>query len=88
MTPEGEQCRQMICTALADYHLPDSESAIRLLCMIAAHESGGFRFTKQIRGPAVSLFQIEPASFRDVCNYAKRKGIDIPNAPPETTDLR
>ncbi|AXQ65845.1 MAG: putative endolysin [Caudoviricetes sp.] len=33
---------------------------VELLCMIAAHESGLGKYRKQIKGPALSLFQIEP----------------------------
>lgn len=64
----------MIEQALDQYGLPKSEAAIRLLCMIAAHESGGFLYSKQVRGPALSFFQLEPASYTDVCAYAMRKG--------------
>lgn len=33
---------------------------VELLCMIAAHESMLGKYRKQIKGPALSLFQIEP----------------------------
>jgi len=85
MTPEGERCRLMIRTALEKYGLPSSEAAIRLLCMIAAHESGGFTYVKQVRGPALSLFQIEPRSYQDVCSYAQHRNYldgEFPS-PPE-----
>ncbi len=74
MSPEGLQCRLMIERALTDYQLPASEAAIRLLCMIAAHESGGFSYVKQVRGPALSFFQMEPATYSDVSGYAMKKG--------------
>ena len=83
MTPEGRECRRMIASALGDYGLPCSEAALRLLCMIAAHESGGFTYSKQVRGPAISLFQIEPRTYKDLMAYADRKGIKCPNGPPE-----
>ena len=83
MTPAGQQCRRMIVTALTHYGLPCSESALRLLCMIAAHESGGFTYSKQLRGPALSLFQIEPRTYRELIQYGKRKGLKLPNGPPE-----
>ncbi len=70
MTPEGNACRVMIQTALDRYGLPVSESALRLLCMIAAHESGGFLYVKQVNGPALSFFQMEPVTYIDVCDYA------------------
>lgn len=37
-----------------------SEQANTLLLMIAAHESMGGKYRKQIKGPALSVFQIEP----------------------------
>lgn len=44
-----------------------SESAERLVMGTAAHESGGFRFIHQVGGgPALSLFQIEPATYTDL----------------------
>ncbi len=83
MTTEGRQCRLTIAKALGDYGLPCSEAALRLLCMIAAHESGGFCYSRQVRGPALSLLQIEPRTYNDLIYYADRKGIKIPQGPPE-----
>ena len=73
MTEEGQACRHMVERALAHYNMPVSESAIRLLCMIAAHESGGFTYTRQIAGPALSLFQMEPGTFNDLTSYCQRR---------------
>lgn len=36
------------------------------LCMLAAHESGLGRYRKQIEGPALSLFQIEPRTHNSI----------------------
>ena len=41
-----------------------SESAVRLLCMTAAHESG-FVYLRQVGGPALGIYQMEPPTFRD-----------------------
>ena len=73
MTEEGKACRKMIEQALKRYELASSESAIRLLCMIAAHESGGFLYSRQLVGPALSLFQMEPRTFRDLITYCSRR---------------
>lgn len=44
-----------------------SAAAERLVIGTAAHESGGFRFLHQMgNGPAVSFFQIEPVTYRDL----------------------
>ena len=73
MTEEGQACRAMIEQALNHYELPVSESAVRLLCMIAAHESGGFTYSRQLAGPAPSLLQMEPRTFRDLITYCQRR---------------
>ena len=77
MTPEGKACRQLIREALIKYDLPDSGAAVRLLEMIAAHESGGFTYSRQLGGPALSLFQIEPVTYRDLCDYASSRELAI-----------
>ncbi len=45
-----------------------SPEAEKLLLMIAAHESAGFRYRKQVGGPALSYFQIEPDTLDDLYN--------------------
>jgi len=77
MTEPGKACRELVIDALDYYRLPASESAVRLLCMIAAHESGDFHYVRQLRGPALSLFQIEPATFTDLCQYAQKRHFAI-----------
>ena len=87
MTTLGRECRAMIICALRKYGLPDSEAAIRLLCMIAGHESGQFMYTRQGGdGPALSHFQIEPGTAGEIFAYAKRKPLillraDLPENP-------
>ncbi len=54
--------------------------------MVAAHESGGFSYVKQVNGPALSLFQVEPPTFTDVLDYASRRQLlsgDDLHSPPE-----
>lgn len=43
-----------------------SAEAEKLLIMTACHESGGYQYRVQVNGPALSYFQIEPASFSDM----------------------
>lgn len=43
-----------------------SEGAEELLMMVAAHESGGFMHRRQIGGPALGLWQMEPVAFKDL----------------------
>ena len=84
MTAEGNACRLMIDEAMTRYKLPTSESAARLLCMIAGHESGGFCYVHQLGGPALGLFQMEPLTFQDVSEYCARKDYldgELPSIP-------
>ena len=78
------QLRNAIERALERYQLPNSESAIRLLLMIAAHESGGFMYCRQKRGPALGLFQMEPPTFDHVMEYLDRTGrfLQLPRILP------
>ena len=74
MTRLGLTIRTAIERALERFNLPQNESVVRLLLMIAAHESGGFTYCKQKGGPALGLFQMEPATFEFVMGYLKRTG--------------
>lgn len=52
--------------ALAVLDLPGGTLAEKLVMGTAAHESDGFRYIHQLgKGPALSLWQIEPATARD-----------------------
>ncbi|WP_221800522.1 hypothetical protein [Oceanobacter mangrovi] len=66
--------RATIEQALARYHLPDTEAAVRLLLMIAAHESGAFIYVRQKGGPALGLFQMEPPTYQFCIDYLTRSG--------------
>lgn len=55
---------------------------VELLCMIAAHESGLGKYRRQVNGPALSLFQIEPITHNSIWDHcdsiemlAKKLGI-------------
>lgn len=74
MTTLGLVVRGAIERALERFHLPGDEAVVRLLLMIAAHESGGFHFCKQVGGPALGLFQMEPATYRATIEYLERTG--------------
>lgn len=41
-----------------------TDDAERLMLMIAAHESG-FRFIRQVKGPAIGLWQMEPPTYNE-----------------------
>lgn len=58
-----------------------SQEAEELLLMTAAHESGLGRYTKQIKGPALGLYQMEPntltGSYKNYINYRAELQIKI-----------
>ena len=87
MTVLGEQCRLAVLSALQQYQLPASNAAVNLLCMVAAHESGGFRYNLQLHGPAISMFQMEPATYAGLCRYIQERsdsmGLLDSHFPPE-----
>lgn len=43
-----------------------SPAVVELMCMIVAHESMQGRYRRQVGGPALSLFQIEPPTHNDI----------------------
>ena len=60
------EAKETIETVLAQVGLY-SEEAVALLFGTAAHESGGFKYDRQLGGgPALSYFQIEPATLNDL----------------------
>lgn len=69
---DKDEFKKLIESTLKEYDLY-SESAVKLLMGTCAQESLFGQYRKQITGPAISVFQIEPATFdwlRD--KYKKR----------------
>jgi len=60
------QLRDLITRVLKEIPHGYSEDAVELLMMIAAHESRLGTYIKQVGGPALGIFQIEPATHGDV----------------------
>lgn len=50
-----------------------SKDAEELLVFTCATESKGGTYIKQITGPALGVFQMEPATYNDVWEYIKRQ---------------
>jgi len=46
--------------------IPYSDEAVDLLMMTVAHESIGGTYLKQVKGPALGIYQIEPDTHNDV----------------------
>ena len=67
----NKSIRKFIEYVLKASGLPCDKSAIELLTMIAAHESGGFYYVRQVNGPALGLFQMEPVGFDEVKRYLR-----------------
>jgi len=68
----GGQLRELIKGVLSNHNL-DSDAAVELLMMTAAQESHCGRYIKQLgSGPALGIFQIEPATYNDLMeNYLR-----------------
>lgn len=63
------QFREHIVIPVLKYlepEIPFSEEAVDLLMMTCAHESKGGTFLKQINGPALGVYQMEPDTHRDI----------------------
>ena len=60
------QLRDLITRTLKQIPHGYSNDAVELLMMIAAHESKLGTYIKQVGGPALGIFQIEPATHDDV----------------------
>jgi len=67
--------RQLVSDTLKklDPEIPYSLDAENLVLGTGAHESCGWKYRRQLgNGPALGLFQMEPATFNDICkNYLK-----------------
>jgi len=59
------QLRDLITRILKDIQA-HSDAAVELLMMTAAVESNLGSYLKQIKGPALGIFQMEPATERDI----------------------
>ncbi len=53
-----------------------TDAAVNLLIGTALHESGGLRWLRQLAGPAQGIYQVEPATLRDVfANYLRYRPV-------------
>lgn len=68
----GKLFTAYVQAVLERFQLPATPAAVQLLSMIAAHESGGFRYVKQMgNGPAKGLLQMEPVGLLEVVRYSQ-----------------
>ena len=78
-----EQLRELIVIPTLkalDEFIPYSDNAVELLMMTQAHESNGGYFLKQEGGPALGIYQMEPATHFDIWeNYLNYMDNDLPD---------
>jgi len=75
MSINKDQLRELIVETLKEIDLY-SESAVELLMGTAAVESNLGTYIKQVKGPALGIFQMEPATHDDIwLNYLHYKPI-------------
>jgi hypothetical protein len=67
--------------------IPYSEEAVDLLMMTAAHESKGGTFLKQVQGPALGVYQMEPTTHEDIWDnyleYNRKLEVEISGFLPQ-----
>ena len=67
----AKQLRELIIRPTLQYLdpiVPYSENAVELLMMTAAHESHLGTYIAQVKGPALGIYQMEPATQEDIYN--------------------
>lgn len=71
----AKQLREyVIIPALTDAGLDRSDAAVELLLMIAAHETQLGTYLKQVHGPALGIYQMEPNTYHDILiNYIGKR---------------
>ena len=65
----AKQLRELVIRPTLEYlspHIPYSETAVELLMMTAAHESHLGEYIAQVGGPALGIYQMEHATFKDI----------------------
>lgn len=78
----GQLFATYVKAVLEFFQLPATPAAVQLLVMIAAHESGGFRYVKQLgNGPARGLLQMEPIGLQEVVRYSQLRSTRFPLLP-------
>ena len=60
------QLRELIIKPTLDKLVMNSDAAVELLLFTCAVESDGGSYLKQIKGPALGIYQMEPATYNDI----------------------
>lgn len=72
-----EQVRELIIKPVLDLIRQYSEDAIELLMFTCAVESNGGSYIHQVKGPALGIYQMEPATHNDIWQSFFKKRTDI-----------
>jgi hypothetical protein len=68
------QLKELIIRPVLDDLNMYSDDAVELLVFTCAAESNGGEFLKQVKGPALGIYQMEPATHNDIWNnYLKHR---------------
>jgi hypothetical protein len=88
---DSKQLRKLIRTVLIDMvarspmNLYKSEDPVELLMLTSAQETHCGRYIEQVKGPALGIFQMEPASFESLVRSFRFRMLldnyDIPEIP-------
>ena len=88
---QPDQLRDLIALTLADIDM-HSAAAVELLMLTSAQESHCGRYLQQVNGPALGIFQMEPATLIDLHNnFLKHKpelASKLRKVTPNTQDPR
>lgn len=77
---DPNQLRELVVQPTLRYldpEIPYSEDAVELLMLTAAHESRLGTYLKQVNGPALSIYQMEPATHKDIWDNYFRYNMGI-----------
>ena len=73
---DKDQLRDLIIKVLKEVNL-HSDSAVELLMLTAATESNLGEYIRQVRGPALGIFQMEPFTHDDIWRTHNSKLVDL-----------
>lgn len=73
----NEQLREQIILPALSKLNQYSADAVELLVFTCAVESNGGTYVKQVKGPALGIYQMEPATYNDLWQNFVRKRADL-----------
>lgn len=77
---KADQLRELIIKPTLIDLVMFTEEAMELLVFTCAVESNGGTYIKQLKGPALGIYQMEPETYNDIWeNYIKKKAMLLTN---------